>query len=110
MPRIWTPAMEYVWEKASYTVPGNITEERVQDTGAKYRNKFGKVLEAKGFTVLRMDGPYLDTTIATVGVTDPDRRKYVIWAKVTRRPQTCTVDVPDEDVVLYAANGFKLVS
>ena len=107
--RVWTPDQAFVWEKASYTVPGEVSEERVQATGERYRRKLGKLLEWQGWTVLGFDGPIWDRSIISYGLTDPDRRRYVLYAKVTRRPQTITVDVPDEDVAIYQKAGFKLV-
>lgn len=108
VPRMWTLEQMFVWQKASYTVPGAVSEERVQATGDKYRRKFGKSLESEGWRVLGMEGPTLDRSVLAYGLTDPDRRRYIIYAKVTRRPETITVDVPDEDVPLYEKAGFKL--
>lgn len=107
--RVWTPDQTFVWEKASYTVPGEVSEERVQATADKYKRKFGKALEFQGWTVLGFDGPTLDRSVIAQGLCDPDRRRYVLYAKVTRRPETITVDVPDEDVVFYQRAGFRLV-
>ena len=106
--KIWTPSQTFVWEKAAYTVPGHVSEERVQDTAYKYKKKFGNSLEFQGWTVLGFDGPKEDRSVIAQGLTDPDRRRYVLYAKVTRRPRTITVDVPDQDVHIYQKAGFKL--
>ena len=108
VPSIWTPAHEWVWERASFTVPKEVSEERVRLVADKYLRKFGKALEQKGFNVLEFDGPNIDKSVVAMGMTEPDRRAYVLWAKVTRRPQIVTVNVPDEDVSLYQKAGFKL--
>ena len=106
--RSWRPGQDSVLEKCSFTVPDTVSEERVQDAGPKYRNKFGKSLEYQGWTVLRLDGPNLDAGMVARGITDPDRRRYVIWAEVKRRPSRYTLEVPDEDVAIYAKAGFSL--
>ena len=106
--RSWRPGQRSVLEKCSFTVPDTVSEERVQDAGPKYRNKFGKILEQQRWTVLRLDGPNLDEGMVAKGITDPDRRRYVIWAEVKRRPTDYTFDVPDEDVAIYEKAGFSL--
>lgn len=109
-PPIWTPQHRFVWEQAFFTVPAEVSEERVQFVGEKYRRKFGASLEARGFEVLGMDGPNVDRGLVAAGTTDPNRRAYAIWAKVRRRPTVVKVQVPDEDVPMYLNAGFKLVS
>lgn len=104
----WYPGQEYTWEHAVFTVPIETSEERMHMAAAGYRNKYGRSLEAEGWEVLGLDGPHVDTDIWAVGTCPPDRRPYVIYAKVRRRPETVTVDVPDEDVPLYEAAGYKL--
>ena len=107
-PRLWYPGQQHTWENASFTVPLAVSEERVQFCGAKYRLKFGNILEAQGFEVLGMEGPTEDRSVLAFGTTDPDRRRYIIWAKIRRRPVEFTIDVPDEDVLLYQQCGFTL--
>ena len=108
-PRLWTPRQNFVWDKASFTVPITFSEERVQDSGDKYRFKYAKELWRQGFEILGMEGPYEDRSVVAVGMTDPDRRKYVIRAKVRRAPQEVRVEVPDADVSTYQQAGYKLV-
>src|SRR3990167_7419715 len=79
--RIWTPAQTFVWEKASYTVPNSVSEERVRDTAWRYKRKWGKSLEFQGWTVLEMGEPELDRSVVGFGLTDSDRRRYVLYAK-----------------------------
>lgn len=105
---LWRPDQGYTWEKASFTVPVDVSDERVWDARGKYRNKFGKTLEFEGWQVLGISNPRRDRSAVAYGTTDPDRKRYVLWAKVRRRPVTFTVDVPDEDVPLYQQAGFKL--
>ena len=106
--RGWRPGQRSVLEKCTFTVPDSVSEERVQDAGAKYRNVFGTSLVAQGWTVLQLDGPNLDDGMVARGITDPDRRRYVIWAEVKRQPSSYTFDVPDEDVAMYEKAGFSL--
>ena len=108
MPALWTPEQTYVWKSATFTVPAEVSEERVQFAADKYRLKFGKALELEGWRVLDMEQPTLDRSVLAHGTTDPDRRRYQIWAKVTRRPVEVRIDVPDEDVPIYLNAGFKL--
>lgn len=102
----------YIWQRGSFTVPADVSDERVQFAADKYRRKFGAILERGkyGFRVLEMIGPHEDKGAVKKATTDSDRRAYVIWAKVTRRPVTFHVEVPDEDVPMYQAAGFKLTS
>jgi len=109
-PAIWTPAQKHVWEKAFFTVPAEVSEERVQVVGEKYRRKFGASLEQRGFEVLGMDGPNVDRGLVAAGTTDPNRRRYVVWAKVRRHPVVVNVQAPDEDVPIYQQAGFTLAS
>ena len=109
-PSIWTPRQRFVWEKASFTVPADVTEERVQFVADKYRRKFGKVLEEHGFEVLGMEMPHEGHDVVSVGITEPNRRRYIIWAKVRRRPVEIRVDVPDRQVAAFQRSGFSLVS
>ena len=106
--KVWTPAQTWVWEKASYTVPNTVSEERVRDTAWRYKRKWGKSLEFQGWMVLEIGEPELDRSVVAFGLCDPDRRRYVIYAKVTRRPQTITLDVPDADIAIYQKAGWKL--
>jgi len=107
--RGWKSGQSYVWQKGVFTVPVDVAEERVEFVAAKYRNRFGEALELQGFEVLSMDGPYRDGSVVAMGVTPPDRKRYVMWAQARRRPVEVKVDVPDEDVLLYQKAGFSLV-
>jgi hypothetical protein len=107
LPGLWTPKQTHTWERAAFTVPDDVSEERVQDSAHKYRLRFGNALELQGYEVLAMGMPERDETVLARGTTDPDRRRYVIWAKVRRRPVEVKVDVPDEDIALYEKAGFR---
>lgn len=111
LPVTWEIQQElgYVWEKSGFTVPANVPNERVQFKGEHFRRKFGDYLVAKGFTVIKMEGPVEDHGLLATGTTAPDRRAYVIYAKVTRRPIVVRVDVLDEDVPIYQQSDFRLV-
>jgi len=97
-----------VWEKSTFTVPASVPDERVQSCADRYQTKFGAYLKAKGFTVLSMGKPEVDKGLLAFAMTDPDRRAYVIYAQVRRRPQTIIVDVPDGDVPLFLKLGYAL--
>jgi len=38
-----------------------------------------------------------------------NRRAYIIWGKVRRRPVTERIEVPDKDVPILQKIGFKLL-
>ena len=107
-PGLWRPGQMFVWRRGSFTVPSEVSEQRVQDEAYKYRKKFGAFLELEGFTVLGFDGPHHDTGMMATGMTAPDRRSYRLWAKVTRRPVVVHMDTPDADVPMMAKLGWKL--
>jgi len=110
LPPAWDIQRElgYVWEKSSFTVPKSVPDERVQAVAEKYMEKFGKFLESRGFQVIKMDRPQIDYTPLAEAMTDPDRRKYIIYSKVRRTPVIVRVDVPDEDVPIYLKSGYAL--
>jgi hypothetical protein len=111
-PRLWFPGQTHIWRRGSFTVPIETTEEQVQDASDKYKKRMGEHLESKAggsYRVLGFDGPMEDKSILTEAMTPPDRRAYVLWAKVRRRPVTLKVDVPDHMVPEFQAKGYKLV-
>lgn len=106
-PALWTPRQTHIWKSATFTVPVDVSDERVQFAADKYMGRFGDSLEKQEFQVLHMGKPAEDRGVVARGMTPPDRRAYVVWAKVRRRPITITVDVPDEDIPLYEAAGYR---
>ena len=106
-PGLYVPGQTFTWDKAHFTVPVEKSDEYVQFLADRYRNKWGKHLEGKGFDVLWMGMPEIDTSVVANTV-DTDRRKYILYAKVSRPPVTTHVDVPDKDVPLYQKAGYTL--
>jgi hypothetical protein len=107
---LWLP-YGFFYQSMVFTVPLDIPEDRVQFNAAKYRNTAGKLLEREGLVVLALEGPTLHSGYVRNAIVDPDRKLYIIWAKVTRKkPIHMRVDVPDEDVPMYETAGFKLES
>ena len=90
------------WQKGRFSVPERVgyhpvTEADVEDKYPYFRNKFGLALEQEGWKVLSIEGPFLDTGTVARGITDADRRAYVMWARVERAPTPITVkDLPDD--------------
>ena len=74
----------------------------------RYQIRFGKYLEGEGFEVLGMGKPQVDYSTKAEGTTDPNRRAYIIWAKVRRAPRQIHAEVKDEDIGLYEKAGFSL--
>lgn len=93
------------WERASYTVPLDTPEDKVKYSASKYMTRFGDNLEAQGFKVLIMSKPEIDKSRIP---TDPDRKRYVLWAWVRRNPATFKIDVPDIAVPSMLEKGMKL--
>ena len=102
-----------VWERAWFTVPDDVSEERVQFAADKYMRKFGGWLEAKGFTVLAMREPIREPNRNLQALwtrTDgADRRRYVIWAWCRRRPIDLVMWVPDSAVAAMQGLGMSEV-
>ena len=107
-PGLWRPGQMFIWRRGSFTVPMDVSEQRVQDDAHKYKKKFGEYLEREGFTVLGFDGPHRDTGMVAVAMTDPDRRPYRVWAKVTRRLQVVHLDAADKDIPMLQSMGWKV--
>jgi hypothetical protein len=95
------------WRSAVFTVPGDVDEDRVQFSADKYMRKFGNQLEVEGFDVRLMTQPGLDRRKSTT-LTLEDRRAYVIWAWVKRRPSEIHVDIPDFAVSAMQDVGLRL--
>ena len=93
------------WESATFTVPIEVSHERVLLLGQKYQNKFGESLEGQGLTVRRMGEPMLDSRPLE---TDPDRRRYRLLAWCSRRPREIHVEIPDEAVPNMEKMGLRL--
>ena len=94
------------WEWCTFEVPIDTPEDRVQFHGDRYMRIFGDGLEKQGFTVKVMSTPEVYDGQRPV---DPDRRRYILWAYVTRRPVTYTIDVPDMSIPAMQRLGLKLV-
>ena len=95
-----------VKEIAVFQVPLGISEERIRFDADKFQRKFGKHLEAQGFTVLAMSQPVLDQRSHVKCA--PDRKQYAILALCRRRPVIQTIDVPDAAVPALLARGMRL--
>lgn len=101
------------WQKIRFSVPEwvgqhPVTEADVQDKVPHFRNKAGAFLEREGYRVLYIEGAVVDNGAIARAGTDPDRRAYVMWARVERRPIEYHMDIPDEDVETALAGGMKL--
>lgn len=101
------------WQKGWFTVPNTVfgrpvTEADVQERAPAHRNKFGELLEKEGWKVLWIEGPTLDQGLYARAVLDPDRRRYIMWARVERKPAEYHIDMPDAAVPAAEACGLKL--
>ena len=93
------------WESATFTVPIEVSHERVLLLGDKYQKKFGVSLEDRGLKVTRMGEPTLDPRPLE---TPPDRRRYRILAWCSRRPREIHVEIPDVAVPDMEKMGLRL--
>ena len=97
-----------VWERDTFTVPVSITEEQVSMASHKYMRKFCECLEAQGFTVKSTIAPKRSERLQMM--TPPDRKRYDLWAFVTRAPVKLTLDIPDRAVPELERVGMKLIA
>lgn len=98
-------ALTGVWERATFTVPDTVPDERVRAESLKYMGRFGKALEAQGFIVREMLRPQVSVRQIP---TEQGRRRYDIFAFVSRRPVVSTLDIPDKLVTGMQARGLRL--
>lgn len=95
------------WKRASFTVPIETSEERVQLLAYQYQKKAVEFWQAReGLIVMRVYAPELDTMPLPV---DKDRKRYVIyaWCRLPR-PVEFKIDVPDSVVPEMEKSGFRL--
>ena len=93
------------WTEGCFTVPDDVSEARVQLRADAYMKKYGRVLEEQSFSVHCITWPELYHGLLPVA---PDRRKYVIHALVSRRPQVMSFDIPDRMVPEMEKIGLRL--
>jgi len=93
------------WERATFTVPVDIPDERIQWHADKYTAKAAEVFEAQGCTILKVTKP-----IVSLGhlPTDGDRRRYDIFFFLRRRPITCELEIPEALIPEMQRRGLKL--
>lgn len=91
------------WDKAVFTVPDDTPDERVQFVASKYMERFGKYLEGQGFTVKEMLKPQISGF-----PTEKGRRRYVIFAFVSREPIELTTMIPEILIPEMQVRGLKL--
>jgi|TARA_Y100000034_G_scaffold13043_1_gene13704 hypothetical protein len=96
-----------VWEYCTFEVPESVPDERVHSSryAEKCMHLFGDTLEKQGFTVKAMTRAEEDNRTHQV---DNDRRRYIIWAWVTRQPVDIVMDIPDIAVPKMLELGMKL--
>jgi len=93
------------WERATFTVPADIPDERVQFHADKYAAKAAKVFEAQGSTVLSCTKPFVSLGHL---VTDGDRRRYDIFFWCRRKPENVKLSVPVELIPEFQEKGWEL--
>ena len=93
------------WERATFTVPADIPDERVQWHADKYTARAAQVYEAQGCQVLEFTKP-----IVSLGhlPTDDDRRRYDIFFYLRRKPITYELEIPEALIPEMQSKGLKL--
>ncbi len=93
------------WERATFTVPIDTPDERVQFHADKYIRKAAEVYEAQGCTVLKHTKPIVSKGHLP---TDDDRRRYDIFFYLRRRPITYDLQIPEAIIPEIQSKGWKL--
>ena len=93
------------WERATFTVPADVPDERVQARADKYTAKAAKVFEAQGCTILDFTKPFVSLGHL---VTDDDRRRYDIFFWCRREPETINLKIPEQLIPEFQSKGWKL--
>ena len=93
------------WERATFTVPADVSDERVQSKADKYTAKAAKVFEAQGCTILNFTKPFVSLGHL---VTEGDRRRYDIFFWLRRKPETYNLEIPEQLIPEFQSKGWKL--
>jgi len=93
-----------LWERATFTVPEDVSDERVRFEAHKYMRRFGRSLEGQGFTIKEMLRPQVSNRLPEKG-----RRRYDILAFVSRAPVVIRENIPDTLVTEMQLKGMTLV-
>lgn len=93
------------WERATFTVPAEIHDERVQWNADKYTAKAAQVFEAQGCQVLQFTKPIVSLSHLP---TDDDRRRYDIFFYLRREPITYELEIPEALIPEMQEKGLKL--
>ncbi len=92
------------WERATFTVPADVSDERVQFYADEYTRRGGKAFEAQGYTILKITPPRVSLSHL---VTEEDRRRYDIYYFLRRTPIEMRVEVDEELLPKMVAMGFR---
>jgi len=95
-----------IWERGTFTIPDDVPEDRVQAKKDEYKREFGKLLECQGFTVLEMTNPSPTTQKMKAEL---GRKRYDVYARVIRKPETVRFSVPDIAVPSLQMTGARLL-
>lgn len=95
----------HLWEKGLFTAPADIPVDKVLAKGDVYRLWYGKQLEKQGWSIVEMRGPFEYTGGMKC---DPDRKQYIIYAHVKRRPRLVVETIHDSNVAWAQAQGYKV--
>lgn len=93
------------WERATFTVPADTPDERVQFHADKYTRKAAEVYESQGCTVLQVTKPIVSLSHLP---TDDDRRRYDIFFYLRREPITYKLEIPEQLIPEMQQKGLKL--
>ena len=78
-----------MWEQATFTVPIDISEERVRDKVPEYIKKWMEVREKQGWKLLHR------IQFNPLPSIEGDRKRYMLYGLIDREPETRKIEVPD---------------
>ena len=96
-----------MWETATFTVPIDISEERVKDKVPQYIKRWMEVREKGGWKLLHR---ILFNPIPRI---EEDRKRYFLYGYIDRKPETRTIEVPDNEALISTLTrkyGGKLLA
>lgn len=106
------------WRRATFSVPADVTEERVQLLAHRYIQRAAETWQMDGLTVLHVgqpvalkvpEGESWEESWRGMERVEPDRRKYVMFGYVSQRPQERMFGVSDALVPEMVTLGLKPV-
>jgi hypothetical protein len=78
-----------MWEQATFTVPIDISEERVRESVPEFIKKWMTVREKQGWRLLSR------IHFDPIPRIEEDRKRYFLYGEIDRKPEMKKLEVPD---------------